>query len=325
MLALLYQIAVALKEANRWAALTHPRTPPARLPPPPPPLPSHRTTCLNFPAVASNGTSLVVNDGSGRRFFTAGMVKSESSGLLGFNRSHFEALLIDSVALGANTLRWNAFLKGLDFEWAAIDPAAASAAAGSGEEVPRVVVHGLRAGCLDALSAGLDLAQRHGIMVQIALSTAHFLRYGYGGEGTELHGITNRDRVANCWWLLATSTGTAAYVHTVLNPILNRLGRHPALLGFLIVNEGYSMVRKEDTVLTRTSDATIPLVALQAFINRVAGHIRRVTPGVLPLASLPLMAFLPFPWSPFRLMATFSSLLFPSLPFPCGLLMAPGA
>lgn len=170
-------------------SLHHPRQPPSPPPSPPPPSPApppHLTTCLNFPPIASNGTSLVINDGTGRRFFSAGMVESGGAPLLGFNQSHFEKVLADSRALGANTLRWNAFLKGLDFEWAP----SASVASSAGEPKPAFVARGLRAGCFEAMRAGLDLAQRHGLVVQIVLVTAHFLRYGYGGEGGEQRAAT---------------------------------------------------------------------------------------------------------------------------------------
>ena len=221
-----------LNGLERASLLTHPQQPPTPLPPSPAPLrpspapPPSRTTCLNFPPITSNGSALVINDGSGRRFFTAGMVKSESSGLLAFNSTNFERLLADSAAMGANTLRWNAFLKGLDFEWSphvadeGTSPAGGAGAAG--EETPAFVVSGLREGCLEAIRTGLDLAQRHGLVVQIALSTAHFLRFGYGGEGTELHGITNRDRVANCKGLLATTAGTRAYLSNVASGASHR-------------------------------------------------------------------------------------------------------
>ena len=99
-------------------------------------------------------------------------------------------------------------------------------------------VAGLKPGALDAVHSALDEAARHGLLLQIVLSTAHFLRYGYGGEGGVLHEITNRDRVANNHALFATPQGNAAYVRRVLQPLLQRIGKHPALFGFLIVNEG---------------------------------------------------------------------------------------
>jgi len=180
--------------------------------------------------------------------------------------------------MGANTLRWNAFLKGLDFTWEA-QPA---------DVLPTHLVSGLREGCFDALLTGLDLAANRGLLVQVVLSTAHFLRFGYGGEGAELHEIVNRDRVAHCVGLFATERGMNAYIQAVLDPLLTKVQGHPALLGFLVVNEGYAMVRKEDSVLTRPTDGTIQLVQLQRWVNRVTGHIRRALPGALLSASLKL-------------------------------------
>ena len=40
------------------------------------------------------------------------------------------------------------------------------------------------------------------------------------------------------------------------------------------------MVGKDDKTLPTETDATITLLQLQRFINRVAGHIRRRLPGV---------------------------------------------
>lgn len=198
----------------------------------PPPAPPARRSCLHFPAVVSNGSKLLINDGSGRPFFVAGMV--ESGGVLSeFNATHFDRLLADSASLGATALRWNAFLKGLDFTWVA-QPAAV---------LPTHLVSGLREGCFDALLTGLDLAAKHGLLVQVVLSTAHFLRFGYGGEGAELHEVVNRDRVAYCVGLFATERGMNAYIQAVLDPLLTKVRGHPALLGFLVVNEGYAMVR----------------------------------------------------------------------------------
>lgn len=116
------------------------------------------------------------------------------------------------------------------------------------------------------------------------------MRAGFGGETMTLHDLTNRDRVNNCRALLGTAAGRAAYVSRVLTPLLHAVGRHPALLGFLIINEGYSLVQKEDAlgILTRSADVTVPLRELQAFVNVVAARIKRVLPGALCSASLKL-------------------------------------
>jgi hypothetical protein len=86
--------------------------------------------------------------------------------------------------------------------------------------------------------------------VQVVLATAHWLRFGYGSEGNELHGITNRERVNNNRACIGTAVGRQRYVTRVLEPIAHAIGRHRALFGWLILNEGYSMVDKEDSVRT---------------------------------------------------------------------------
>ena len=70
--------------------------------------------CVHHPAVIAVNDSLEINDGSGRRYFAAGMVESGGAPLSAYNASHFAQLLADSAALGATALRWNAFLKGLE-------------------------------------------------------------------------------------------------------------------------------------------------------------------------------------------------------------------
>lgn len=186
--------------------------------------------CVHFPAVASNGTHLILNTSGStsssasvaaphaapRRFFAAGMVESGGPPLFEFNSTHFDSVLELSARLGANTLRWNAFLKGLDFAWDTSRPAIRETLAPDWRYPPAYPVNGLRPGSFDALVQALDLAARRGVLVQIVLSTAHFLRFGYGGEGAELHGITNRDRVHHNRGLLATAQGVDAYVRSAV-------------------------------------------------------------------------------------------------------------
>ena len=212
--------AIALAKAVMAGRPPHPPFPP---PPTPPPIAT--TKCLQFPAVASNGTSLVWNDGTGRRFFIAGMVESGGAPLSGFNETRFDQILADSAGMGANAVRWNAFLKGLDFVWAPYPAGLPGLPPGT------PVVNGLCDGCLASLVRGLDLAAERGLLVQLVLSTAHFLRYGYGGEGFVLHDITNRDRVHNLKNLLGTTVGTTAYIRKVLDPLLVAVDGHPALMG----------------------------------------------------------------------------------------------
>lgn len=84
-----------------------------------------------------------------------------------YNRSHMEMVMQDSAALGATAFRWNAFLKGLDFEW---EPMAIPQD-GSKTFDQRHLVQGLCAGCLEALKDAADLAAKHGLLLQVVLST----------------------------------------------------------------------------------------------------------------------------------------------------------
>ena len=231
------------KPEKPWKSLNHPAV--ARPPPPPHALrPSVEPprACVHFPAVRSNGSSLVLTDGTARRYFVAGMVESGGASLSAFNASHFAMILDESARIGANALRWNAFLKGLDFafEGQIITEATENARV---QYPPARAISGLKPGCLQALRSGLDAAASRGMLIQVVLSTAHFLRYGYGGEGGELHELVNRDRVNHLRGLVGTSEGTTAYTKTVLEPLLQAVREHPALFGFLVVNEGCQYTR----------------------------------------------------------------------------------
>ena len=222
---------------------------------------SHVVDCPRYPVAVVNGTDLYINGGHSpaRRFFAAGMVYSSPAMLSTFDATAFTRVAEASRRQGASTLRWNAFLKGMDLTF--------SPQGG--------VITGLLPGCLEALRLGLDIAQQHGLLVQVVLATAHFCRCGWGGCDKVLHGVRNGDRVARNHQMLSTEDGIAGYVEHVLDPILRTIGRHPALFGFLVLNEGYGMVRAEDNLFTYLTDMTLSLVQLQRFVNRIAGHIRR--------------------------------------------------
>jgi len=223
--------------------------------------------CLPFPVLKTSGDSLVLNDGSNRRFFLSGMVDNRpSSGeqLSRYNHDEMESELLEHRSFNGTALRWNAFLKGLDFQWDA-----------NGN------ITGLKPGCLWALRDGLDLAKKHGILIQIVLSTAHFAKYGWGGADNELGGIRNGDRVANNLKMMSTQKGIADYISNVIDPMIDSIGQHPALMGYLISNEAYGMIDPRDTDNGSWSDEFIRLVDMQRFVNRVATRLKERQPGVL--------------------------------------------
>ena len=207
---------------------------------------AQRSACASFPQVRVNGSQLTVG---GKRFFAAGMVLSGGGRpqLSGYNEEQVEQTLADHAALGATVLRWNAFLKGIDFEW---DEATGN-------------ITGLKRGCFGVLKAVLDGALKHGLVVQIVLATAHFLRHGWGGADNVLGGVKNSDRVARIHRMMTTEEGIKGYQEHVLQPMIETIGPHPALLGFLVVNEGYFMVQKDDKPFWSETDETMSLIELQ--------------------------------------------------------------
>ena len=262
-----------------------------------------------------------------------------------------QRVVLASKRAGATALRWNAFLKGLDLEFD-----------------NEGLVIGLKAGGVSAIRRGLDIARRHGIVVQVVLATAHvrvplcsytprpfcrdedhahakhahahahahaarigrtqsrprtrvtplrarsirvlrvlgnlawicalravgsngpaqFLRCGWGGCDNVLRGVRNADRVARNHAMMSTAEGLQAYLDRVIDPMLASIGpSHEALLGFLVLNEGYFLVRREENLLTGAlADKQMSLAELRRFVNRVAGRIRRHSPRLLLSASL---------------------------------------
>lgn len=218
-----------------------------------------------FP-VKVKGTELVLNDGTERRFFLAGMVANSPRGgeqLNKFDPIYWEDLMKHSKEIGANALRWNAFLFGKDLSWDA-----------------NGLVDGMQGNSLSNLKKGLDLAHENGIMVQVVLSTAHFLKYGWGGETAIVNGTSNLDRVNNNLKMFTTDAGIQAYINNVIKPMTDSIGIHPALLGFCISNEAYGMTKSIDFT-DGWADVLVDEVDFAKFSNLVSGELHRRLPGVL--------------------------------------------
>lgn len=111
--------------------------------------------CPRSPPVIRFGSTLVLNDGTGRRFFAAGMVYSTPSMLSTFDEREFEAVVRASRAAGATTLRWNCFLKGIDLVFGSDG-----------------YVQTFRGDSLAAIKRGLDIAKQHGILVQVVFGSS---------------------------------------------------------------------------------------------------------------------------------------------------------
>jgi endo-1,4-beta-mannosidase len=215
-----------------------------------------------FPVRVSGGL-LVHNDGSGRRFFAAGMVDNRpASGnqLSRYKHDEMREQLQTHARIGATVMRWNTFLKGQDLRW---------------DQRGRVT--GIVEGGVEAICDGLDLAEKNGVLIQITLSTGHFLQYGWKGAAD----AQNKLRVANNKLMFQDEAALDAYLEHVVRPIAKEVGPHPALLGYLIVNEAHAMLDKKDSPNGGWADENVSLAQMQRFVNRVAGTLKSEQPGVL--------------------------------------------
>lgn len=217
-------------------------------------------------AVTVSGKRLICNDGSGRRFFAFGLVDNRpASGrqLSRYKHDEMEAQLAAHAGMGASAMRWNTFLKGIDLRW---------------DEEGHVT--GLCKNGMANIIDGLDLAHKHGILVQLTLSTGHFLQYGWGGKNSD-----NLRRVKNNKKMFEDARATSAYLQNVIEPLTKAVGAHPALLGYLIVNEAHGMITPGETPNGGWTDMHVSLKDMQRWINRVAGTIHEKQPGALVTVS----------------------------------------
>jgi len=122
----------------------------------------------------------------------------------------------------------------------------------------------------------LDLAYSNGIVIQIVLSTAHFLQFGGDGQTPE-----NIIRVNNNKFMYEDSVATQAYIDHVITPIAEGIGIHPGLFGYCIINEASGMYYDEDAETGTWSDVKVHLSSFQKFVNRVASAIHDHQSGAI--------------------------------------------
>jgi hypothetical protein len=208
------------------------------------------------------GTHLQINDDSGRRFFLAGMVDNKpSSGqqLSRYDHAEMETQIVNHKRMGATAMRWNAFLRGKDLRWDA-----------------RGHVSGMCENAVANLKDGLDLAAKHGVVIQVVLSTAHFLQYGADGKKP-----ANVERVKNNALMFTDEAATQSYLDHVIKPITKTIGMHPGLFGYCLINEASGMYFPGEAKTGSWSDVKVHLKDVQRWVNRVAAEIHTHQPGAL--------------------------------------------
>lgn len=230
------------------------------------PAPENTPVAAVFP-VAVRGTLLVHNDGTGRRFFASGLVDNRpASGnqLSRYKHDDMREQIATHARIGATVMRWNTFLKGNDLV-----------------RDDKGMVTGIVPGGMDAIMDGLDLAAEHGVLLQLTLSTGHFLQYGWGGPDRD----GNRRRVTCNRRMFTEEKALQAYLDNVISPIAKRVGTHQGLLGYLIVNEAHAMIHPAEIGNGGWTDQHVSLAHMRRFINRVGGTIKNESPGALVTVS----------------------------------------
>ena len=119
---------------------------------------------------------------------------------------------------------------------------------------------------IDDLRAILDLAREHQIRIMICLWSFDMLRTSNGWA------ITDRAHA-----LLTEEEKLQRYIDRALVPMVTALRGHPGILAWEIFNEPEGMSEEFGWDFNRH----VPMSAIQRFINRTAGAIRRADPDAL--------------------------------------------
>ena len=203
---------------------------------------------------------LEINDCSGRRFFLAGMVHNEpNSGrqLSLYDHAEMKRKIENHKRIGATAMRWNTFLFGRDLRWDA-----------------NGYCTGMCANAVANIKDCLDLAYTNGIVIQIVLSTAHFLSYGTQTPEE----VT---RVNNLRFMFTNAVATQYYITNVIRAITQTIGVHPGLFGYCLINEASGMYYPEDAGTGTWSDVKVHMADFQKWVNRVAAEIHNNQPGAI--------------------------------------------
>lgn len=113
----------------------------------------------------------------------------------------------------------------------------------------------------------LNLAQSKGLKVQICLWSFDMLKEQWGVDAVANKQLINKDEY------------TQAYIDNALLPLVNAVGNHAGLYGWEIFNEAEGMTNSYASHWPGFSEK-VEMPAIQTFINKTSGAIRRAQPSV---------------------------------------------
>jgi hypothetical protein len=205
--------------------------------------------CSCVVSVKSQENRIIYN---GKPVFLSGMNLAWihfSKDLTRFDKKEFTRALDEIANAGGNSMRW----------WLHID----------GTHSPEFFsdsVSGISPKELANLNEALDLAKDRNIGIIMCLWSFDMLRKSIGEKYTERNML-----------LLQNEIYTKAYIHNALLPMLDAVGKHPAIICWEIFNEPEGMSNE----FGWDFNEHVPMHDIQRFINLTAGAIHRRIPGAL--------------------------------------------
>ena len=130
------------------------------------------------------------------------------------------------------------------------------------------LVSGLNTNTIANMKKALDIAEEYGVMVSMCLFSHNLMEFSQWGNYNE-----KLDSTANL--NLFTDEGTQAFITNALDPVVENIGNHAALLTWEVFNEPEGMTSSGWT--TRKIDKAL----LQKFTNKIAAAIHSKNSALL--------------------------------------------
>ncbi len=169
--------------------------------------------------------------------------------LTNFSVPYFTKALDSMSTAGCNTMRWWLFV--------------------NGTQSPKYDNYGKVIGIsqeeINSMKTALDLAMARGIGVVMCLWSFNMM------DLTMSSPVLQRNE-----FLLTNPVYTKAFINNALNPIMQQIGLHPAVVCWEVFNEPEGMSNE----FGWGEQKHVPMASIQQFVNLIAGAIHRVNPNI---------------------------------------------